>query len=1227
MTATDPRETWIGRLMGVCMERPLIVVLLVVLGLFYGLSAAPFESLSVPGLARDPVPVDALPDTGENQQIVFTEWPGRSPQDVEDQVTYPLTVALLGVPGVKTIRSSSMFGFSSIHVIFDESVDFYWSRSRIVEKLASLSANTLPEGVKPALGPDATAMGQVFWYTLEPRDRNGDTTTGFGLDELRSIQDFRIRYALAGVEGVSEVASIGGYVREYQIDVDPDAMRAHRVTLTDVFRAVRQSNVDVGARTIEVNGAEYVIRGIGFVQAVHDLEEAVVAVREGVPITVAQVAHAAIGPALRRGALDKGGAEAVGGVVVVRYGANPLKVIERVKDKIREIAPGLPSRTLDDGTVTRVTIVPFYDRTGLIHETLDTLSTALRLAILLTFIVTLMMVGNFRSGLLVSLLLPFGVLLAFVAMKFTGVDANLVALAGIAIAIGTMVDVGIVLTENVLRHLDGAPDDPAARRVAVHTGAAEVGGAVLTAVATTVVGFLPVFAMEGAEGKLFRPLAWTKTFALVASILLALVVVPPAAAALLAKRGHIARATAGLLRRIGGARMPVRVSRVLALAVVAMLGVVLAEDWAPIGVDAPTANLVFTFGVLVLVLGGFWLFRVSYASILRFCLRFKLAFLTLPLVIVVLGAMAWLGADTVFGFLPDSVRQSRPFAAMRRSFPGLGQEFLPAFDEGSFLVMPVLMSHASIGESLKVLQAQDRAIRAIPEVENVVGKIGRVDSALDPAPVSMIETVVTYAPEWKLDATGRPRRFRFDEEHAEFVRDAQGELIPDDSGRPFRNWRAEIRTTDDLWNRIAAAARYPGVTTATKLGPIETRRVMLQTGMRASMGVKVQGPDLETVERVGLEIERLLRQVPEVDPRTVFADRVVGKPYIEIEVDREAIARYGLSVRDVQDVIEVAIGGRPITTSVEGRERYPIRVRYLRELRDRPEELDDILVPAPMSDVQIPLGQLATIRYTPGPQAIKSEDTFLTGYVTFGKRPGVADVDVVEACRDHLAARQKAGELALPAGVSYRFAGEYQNQLRAAKKLRVVMPIALLTIFLLLYLQFRKVWSTFLVFSGVFVAWAGGFLLLWLWNQPWFLDFSLFGRSMHDLFQIGPTNLSVAVWVGFLALFGIATDDGVLMGTYVRQSLADRRPATKAELRDAVVEAGKRRIRPCLMTSATTILALLPVVTSQGRGSEIMLPMALPSLGGMTIVLISVFVVPTLWCAVEEWKLARSASA
>lgn len=1245
----------INKFIRFCLENKLVVLLFTAGLIFWGVMVAPFdwESERFP---RDPVPVDAIPDIGENQQIVFTEWTGRSPQDIEDQVTYPLTTALLGLPQVKTIRSYSMFGFSSIYIIFKEDAEFYWSRSRILEKLNSLPSGTLPQGVSPQLGPDATALGQVFWYTLEGMTKDGKPSGGWDLDELRSTQDWYVRYALQGVDGVSEVASIGGFVKEYQIDVDPDALRAYGIPLSDVFNAVRGSNLDVGARTIEINAVEYVIRGVGFVKSLDDLRKTVITQRDNVPITLEQIAEIEYGPALRRGALDKAGAEAVGGVVVTRYGENPLEVIKRLKAKILEITPGLPKKTLEDGTVSQLAIVPFYDRTGLIYETLGTLEEAVTLEILVTIIVVILMVMHLRSALLISGVLPLAVLFAFIGMKLFGVDANVVALSGIAIAIGTIVDMGIVIIENILKHLDKA-DPEESRLEVVYRASCEVGSAVLTAVATTVISFLPVFTMEAAEGKLFRPLAYTKTFALIGAVVVALAIIPPLAHWFIAGR-HNRRwsrmATWGAIGVVGlvlpfvwsgfpwllaallvgvglfncfSESIPPRIRTAVIYSFnfifALVVGVILAQAWKPLGPEANVQNILFVIlavgGLLLPMLLFIWL----YPRILPIILRAKLIFLSACVLILMFGFSVWLGFGTVFGWMPDMVKKTSAYVALAHQVPGLGKEFMPPLDEGSFLWMPTTMPHASIGEAMDVLSKQDMAINAIPEVELAVGKLGRAESPLDPAPISMFETIITYKSEYITDADGHVLIFSYNHSMSEYERDAAGELIPDEDGRPFRQWRDEIQSPDDIWDEIVKAAAIPGTTSAPKLQPIAARIVMLQSGMRAPMGLKVYGPTLESIEGVALEIEGFLKQVPSIQSQAVLADRIVGKPYLEIEIDREAIARYGIKITTVQDVIEVAIGGKPITMTVEGRERYPVRVRYQRELRDSIESIEDILVAAP-DGTQIPLKELSTMNYLRGPQVIKSEDTFLVGYVIFDKLPGFAEVDVVEQAQRYLQSKVDSGELVIPAGVSYRFTGSYENQVRAEKRLRVVLPISLFAIFLILYFQFKKVPVTLFVFTGVAFAWSGGFILLWFYGQDWFLNFSLFGQNLRELFQVGTINLSVAVWVGFLALFGIATDDGVIMATYLEQRFKEDPPRNRKEIHERVLEAAHKRVRPAMMTIATTILALLPVLTSTGRGSDVMVPMAIPTFGGMALAVITIFVVPVLYCWLEELKMKFS---
>jgi len=1242
--------SFLDKIIKFSLQNRLIIFLLLAILLVWGLIVAPFD-WNIPGLERNPVPVDAIPDIGKNQQIVFTEWKGKSPQDVEDQITYPLTVSLLGIPQVETVRSFSMFGFSSIYVIFKEDADFYWSRSRILEKLNSLPRGTLPEGVQPSLGPDATALGQIFWYTLEGRDQDGYPTGGWDLQELRSIQDWYVRYGLQSVDGVSEVASVGGFVKEYQIDVDPAAVREHNITLDQIFQAVLKSNTDVGARTLEINRVEYLVRGVGLIDNKEDIQNTMVKTVDNVPLYVKDVAKVTLGPAQRRGILDKEGAEVVGGVVVARYGENPLATINNVKEKIKEISPGLPKKKLDDGRTSKVEIVPFYDRSGLIYETLGTLNHALRDQILITIIVILIMVMHLRTSFLITGILPLAVLFVFIGMKIFHVDANIVALSGIAIAIGTIVDMGIVVSENMLNHLNEAREDEDTLNV-LYRAASEVGSAVLTAVATTVVSFLPVFTMEAAEGKLFKPLAYTKTMALVASVIIALTILPPFASLIYRKKlknkllKNITRIGlilfglvlvfiwkwwAGfLIAGMGGYfllkdRMPDKwdnkTQKIFNWVIIALVSIILSSTWSPLGYERGLLlNAIFVFLLIGIVMGALTLFTKFYPGILAWTLKHKKLSLSIPSLLVLISVIIWLGFGSVFGFMPDFVKKSSPYRAMVKTFPGLGKEFMPPLDEGSFLYMPTTMPHAGVGEAKDVLQKLDKALYSVPEVEMVVGKAGRADTPLDPAPLSMVETVITYKPEYKTDKNGNRLRFAVDSE-GKFKKDQNGELIPDKQGRPYRQWRDHIRTNEDIWDELVKVAQIPGVTSAPKLQPISARIVMLQSGMRAPMGIKVKGPDLNTIEDFGLKLEKLLKQVPSVKSSAVIADRVVGKPYIEIHIDRQEIARYGMPLQKVQQLIEVAIGGKRLTTTVEGRERYPVRVRYARELRNDFEDLGNILI-SNSKGVQIPLKQIADIKYVKGPQVIKSEDTFLISYVLFDKVEGQAEVDVVEQAQNFLQAKIDQGELVVPKGVSYEFAGSYKNQIRASKKLRLILPLALFVIFLFLYFQFSRISTTFIVFTGIIVAWAGGFILLWFYGQNWFLNFNLFGMNIRNLL-IHTVNLSVSVWVGFLALFGIASDNGVIISTYLDQHFLHLRPGTIPQIHKATIEAATRRIRPAMMTASTTILALLPVLTSTGRGSDIMVPMAIPSFGGMLLAIITTFVVPILYAIIRERQLKK----
>ncbi len=1212
-------------------DHKVVALLLLILVVGWGYLHLPFD-LGNGLFPKDPVAVDAIPDIGENQQIVYTEWEGKSPQDIEDQITYPLSSNLLGVPGVKTVRSTSMFGFSSIYVIFDDDIDFYWSRSRLLEKLNALPNNLLPEEVRPRLGPDATALGQLFWYTLEGRDADGKVTGGWDLHEIRSVQDFYVKNTLASANGVSEVASIGGYVQEYQIDIAPELMRQYGIALSEVVAAVKESNKDVGAKTLEINKAEYYVRGLGYIKSIEDIENTEVAVQNFTPVRIKDIANVSLGPAERRGILDKNGAEVAGGVVVSRFGANPMRTIAAIKEKIAELAPGLPSKKLKDGRISKLTVVPFYDRSKLINETLDTLGNALLFEALIVVLVILVLLYNLRIAVLVSSLMPIAVLMVFIAMKLFQVDANIVALSGIAIAIGTMVDMGIILGENIVRHLQLNKGGRAINTV-VFEATKEVSGAIITAGLTTIVSFVPVFTLTGAEGKLFTPLAFTKTAALTAAMIVTFFVIPPFAARLFKKKRKAVkkeRTIDVLCILIGIAIMVIGYASGLFLIGLGAIGFLatfkrteatqknkiqrywsvfamlclLGYYWRPLGFGANVFwNVLFVAVICLLVLGGIRFFGRYYERILLWAMGNRWSFLSIPLVLIVLGLSIMLGS---------------------------GKEFMPALDEGAYLLMPSAMPHAGIEENKRVLAQLDMAVANMPEIETVVGKAGRTASALDPAPLSMFENVIRYKPEYILDGKGKPIPFATDENgrfktiRGDVVSSGSGaeakELVPDRGGEFYRNWREHIRNKEDIWNAIQTATALPGITSAPKLQPIETRLVMLQTGMRAPMGIKIKGQDLEQIAAFGLQLESLLKDVPGVNSEAVFADRIIGKPYLLLDIDRNLIARYGISIAKVQEVLEVAVGGKVLTETVEGRERYGVRVRYPREYRNSPEALKDVYVRA-HDGTDVPMSDLVQVRYERGPQTIKSEDGFLVGYVLFDGSGDEAPVTVVENAKAQTTLALKNGSLKLPSGIQYSFTGTYENQQRAAKTLLFVIPLVLLVILLILYVQFRSLAISFMVFTGVAVAFSGGFLLIWLYGQDWFMNFGAGSLNFKELFGVRTVHLSVAVWVGFIALFGIATDDGVVMATYLKQRFGVNRPKTVQGIRDAVLEAGKRRIRPCLMTTATTILALLPILTATGRGSDVMVPMAIPVFGGMLVALITLFVVPVLFAWLQESKL------
>ena len=960
------------------------------------------------------------------------------------------------------------------------------------------------------------------------------------------------------------------------------------------------------------------------------------------PVRISDVAFVNIGPGTRRGGLDKEGVEAVGGVVIARYGSNPLEVINNVKDKIKEMAPGLPQKTLPDGTVSKITVVPFYDRTGLIKETIGTLETSLSHEILICIIVIIVLVLNLRASVVIASMLPIAVLSTFIIMRYTGIAANIVALSGIAIAIGVMVDVGVVFVESIIRYME-MPENRGIRKGKamvnlIYKAVSEVSGAIATAMITTIVSFLPVFAMEAQEGKMFSPLAYTKTYALASAFVLGLILLPTLSYILFSVRidSKRIRKVLNYILIAAGVLLSVLYSNIPALGLTAVglnnllahrwkkpgisnyinIGIALvvatyflAEEWLPMGPQKGIiVNLLFVTGCIAIILALLWLLVIYYERILRWCLNNRWKFMLLPIATILCGILIW---------------------------KRIGQEFMPSLNEGSFLLMPTSMPHTGIEQNLNYIEALDKRLAAIPEVETAIGKWGRVNSALDPAPAQMFENTINYRPEYILNEDGKRERFKVNRKGEYLLRNggtynpADGfrlipadSLIPDRKGDYFRQWRPEIKNTDDIWQQIVNVTHLPGLTSAPKLQPIEARLVMLSTGMRAPMGLKIYGPDLETIEQSGKAIEQALKDVPSVIPSSVFYDRAVGAPYLEIKLNRDNMARYGVNVEDLQEILSAAVGGMILTKTIEGCERFPVRLRYARELRDNPEALSMLLVPT-ATGAQIPLKELADIEYARGAQMIQSENTFLVGYVIFDKKQGKAEVDVVKEATKVIEGKIQNGELKLTKGVSYKFAGNYEQQERATARLMIVVPLALLIVLLVLYFQFKTLTASLIHFSGVFVAFAGGFILLWLYGQDWFMNFSLAGVNMRDLFQMHTINLSVAVWVGFIALFGVATDDGVLMGTYIHHVFLEKDPQTRHAIREAVVTAGLKRVRPAAMTTATTLIALLPVLTSTGKGADIMVPMAIPTFGGMLIQSMTMFVVPVFQCWWREGLLKK----
>ncbi|NRA44349.1 MAG: efflux RND transporter permease subunit [Oligoflexales bacterium] len=1068
--------------------------------------------------ALNTVSVDAIPNIGQNQVIVLTKWQGQSPKDVEDQITYPLSVSLLAVPGAESVRGKSLFGFSFVQVTFSDDIDYYWARSRVSEQLPTVT-NMLPENANPILGPDATGLGQILYYVLEP---NKPTNPA----ELRSIQDYVVKYALQSVEGVSEVASIGGYGREYQVDLDPNQLRFHKVPLGAVIKALKSSNKEVGAKTIEQSDMEFIIRGKGFLgggkgpaQTIIDLENTVVNSKGGVPLRIKDIAEVHNGTAFRRGGLDLNGTEAVGGIVVMRLGENPRDVINKVKSKISQLEPSL------DG----IKIKPIYDRTTLIDETIKTLSDALLHEILITILVIIFFLMHVKTSLVVASILPLSVYVTFIIMKHSGLDANIMSLAGVAIAIGNMVDIGIVIAENIYSRLSANRDlGPSGSIKEIASATAEVTPPLLTATATTVISFLPVFFLTGRDYKLFAPLALTKTFALLSALAVSIVVIPLLSRFLLKERivSSLAIKVLPWLVGILGALFFLKLSHsfwqqefltVIATALGAAGGYYLGRLIAKENLKSPEKSFI-TKSIYSI-----------YEPILRWSLRHKWLFLMIPFLVLGVGLGSWSQLKT-----DDWI----------------------ALDEGSFFYMPTMYPGVSFSKAYEILQTQDALIKEIPEVENVLGKIGRADSALDPAPTAMVETYV---------------------------------MLKDRS-----QWREGI-SEQALWKEVTKRATLPGVTPASFLQPIEGRVVMLQSGIKASMAIRIYGDSLSGLASAAKQVAAHLKEVDVVNPHTVNPDIVLGKPYVEFDVDRTAAARYGMSVGTVNELIAAALGGALVGKTVEGRERYPIRLRYQRDYRDHLERLESLPVITGNGET-VPLKVLAKMTTLWGPAGISSENARLVAHVSFAPAGTVGAIATVETVMDSLRKAQEEGSLELPAGYNMEPVGSFQNQIEANRTLMWIIPLVILVNLFIIYLMFGRFSLSLMVFTGIPLAFGGGMLLL---------------------LMIG-TQINTAVWVGFIALFGIAVDNGVILSSYLEERFKNTPPKNRQDIYDNIIHAGLKRVRPCLMTTMTTIIALLPVLLSTGKGAEVAKGMALPIFGGMFSALLVLLVLPVLYASMME---------
>jgi len=1043
--------------------------------------------LSAAGIwALRSTPLDAIPDLSDVQVIVYTTWMGRNPTIMEDQVTYPIVTTMISAPKVKFVRGFSDFGFSYVYIIFEDGTDIYWARSRVLEYLNQVSGR-LPKGVTPTLGPDATGVGWVFQYALV------DQTGKYDLAQLRSLQDWYLRYQLASVEGVAEVASLGGFVRQYQVNIDPNRLAAYRLSPKTVVDAIRMSNNEVGGRSIELSGAEYMIRGRGYIKSTKDIEAIAVGAERGTPILVRDIGSVTLGPDMRRGIAELNGkGEVVSGIVVMRYGENALNLINRVKQKIKEIEPSLPPG---------VKIVTTYDRSDLILRSIATLKEKLIEESLIVSVVIIVFLFHIPSALVVIITLPIAIIISFIAMHFLNLTTNIMSLGGIAIAIGAMVDASIIMVENAHKKLEQWEEEgrPGSRTQVLIEAAKEVGKPLFFSLLIITVSFLPIFTLESQEGRLFKPLAFTKTFAMFFAAFLSITLAP-------------------------------------VLLVLLVRGRIRPEARNPVN----------RFLIAL------------YMPVIHWVLRFRKSTIVLAIVALILTVPA---------------------------FTRLGSEFMPPLNEGMIFYMPTTLPGISITQATRLLQIQDRILKSFPEVEWVFGKAGRAETSTDPAPFSMGETTVMLKPEseWRklrIDRSHWPQPFRY-----------LGELILS----PTR-----AMTWEELVAEMDKTLRLPGVANAWTM-PIKNRIDMLSTGIRTPIGIKIFGPDLNKIEEIGKNIEASLQMIP--GTRTVFAERVTGGYYLDFDLKREEIARYGLSIDDVQMLIESVIGGESITTTVEGRERYPVSVRYARELREDPERLKRILIPT-MNGAQVPLGQLVGLQLTTGPAMIRDEDAQLSGYVYVD----MADRDIGSYVEE--AKRKVAEQVQLPTGYTLSWSGQYEYMQRAKERLIYVVPLTLLIIFLLLYVNFKSVARCVVVLLAV--------------------PFSLIG-AIWFLYLLG-YNMSVAVWVGIIALAGVDAETGVIMLLYLEHAYekwrGEGRMRNLGDLQEAIIEGAVKRIRPKVMTIMAILMGLLPIMWSHGAGADVMKRIAAPMIGGViTSFLLELLVYPAIFEVWRGWGLRKSSSS